>query len=1730
MATNDDLISRIKQSRIGKAVSNVLSDSAKGYRIAGRAINNSPQRQQFSRGVQGFSNFVNKLEASPVGAPSRFVQGQGKQVANWIQSAGSNLGQAAYQVGYNRQQNLPTFQNTGSNIRKGIVPAVQAITFPLSGLNPGTYLAQSGLSGAINKATGGSFIEGASQGAATAGLTSAFIRGTNPIINRGLSALPTRLPGQVTSRIAPAVGNVAQGIGLDIASGNKTTPLSVGFDVVTGLAGGKGQFASSGGKNLDVLMKKGEALGIKGVSPRVNKVHPEDLDVMREFSDKILRQKGSKKELGELGVAAQRLAEHYFGGDWKYANNKKLAQAFEWAIDLNMNIPREARGQLPKLGLSEDSGQSVVRQMRTQPTKGVEALIEEARKYKSAEEFVKANNKGLSFVDALTNAKGVKSDIVLDVSERSWGADNNAIVLSWIETNKKATGKGTEIIEQLKSYADAKNKPFYITNVSNKGFWESFPFLKKESTGYVYDPREGIQPFSRIKSKLSGTRSDMQKYIGSKLNVNGESGAIISANISESGTPWFSVKTDSGKLIAVKMSDVKPINDPLESLKAEARKYKSAEEFVKAKLKNFRDGHAAPSRDTTPVKTRMEEGGDFSLREVIEGYHIQPSDYFDPTVGPRYYGYGDTAGMETLTAIGNVKRKIKAGKNPKITVYRTVPKEINQSDLIDYDWVSPSKQYVLNHGESRFGEGEYKIIEKEVDPSELWWDGNDIREWGYDSGKSEQQLTDIYNQAKGETIVNPLTGETIPKPTGRQAGFIDFGAKVGGDQLKPQQSIEPPAVKSMELESSKKTASKIKTQKQKELTFRGEQPVQGGSKLRVKQGSKVKASPSKVSSDVSITRDNKYAFNINKKKLNLNEEQSKQLDNVVETMRPVLEANKGKTLTKQEIIEAGRKANLLQDTIGREESKKFAESLQASRNFLKSEQAQVGITPKFLEQLEIVSSNAADAGRRLQSFNIGAEDVTIKEKVLSDILKIGADVDEVLKAGKNVDWNDAKQITDFYRKFKPASLADKLQEFRYTNMLSSPNTHIVNSFSNILQTAVLAPIEKAIRGTTSFAESRLTGKEQEYFARQGVDYLKGYWKALPDAVKKFSDTIKGVEGLRKPDIDFIPTSTSKVRQIYTLPLQALEASDQFFRTLVKGGEIESLKREGITGARASKLAEESADYRTFRQAFDPEGKLGQNKVLQVWDKWNVAVNNLRNVPGGKWIVPFLQTPTNILKQGFEYSPLGALTIKGSARPHEQLAKTIIGSSVFAGAYALADSGLTTWDAPTNSTERAEFYAAGLQPYSVKIGDKWVSYSKLGPLSYPIAMASALKWAQDEGAGDDVLKTMGRSMAGTLGFFADQSYVRGIGDIIDAFRGDEFKQARGLSNIPSQLIPYRSFMGWVTRLVDPVYRKTSGGSVPEQIGKSIISQIPGLSQNLEAYQTPFGTDSERQFPLVNAVSPLSVTQERTAEKEYYDARQNIRTQKKEVNKVLEDIENGKDIKIDSNKLLTDQVISLTKKKIEAGLEVTPQELETVYLGKVTSLPKDNRYDKSIRDSKLYAKFGTIEEDENITETQKQYLYEKIATELDKPIEDLKTYQVAKDVVPRKTLYVYDKMDSMQSKDELMAFLAQGRRPINGQILISDGVVDNLVSDGVIPYELGKELKKYDLNEDGTQKTTKNTSGGGSKKGTTKNDQEIAKIKAYGKYLDAISKITPTGGYPQGKIPTTKINVQGLTFGS
>lgn len=204
-----------------------------------------------------------------------------------------------------------------------------------------------------------------------------------------------------------------------------------------------------------------------------------------------------------------------------------------------------------------------------------------------------------------------------------------------------------------------------------------------------------------------------------------------------------------------------------------------AEAMGYTRQEDYKDAHFAPVANVEKedfdnidvLREEVEENGiDTNLFAVAQGVHSQPDDYFSPK-GARYYGYNDNDGMESYTALSNVIRSIQyqikengeVSDMPYITVYRAVPNYIDGAFLeSEGQWVSPSKSYVESHGASRFGDGEYKVIEQEVPATHLWWDGNDIREWGFDDGNIYRYKNTKNNLKMNDAIVRDENGEIIP--------------------------------------------------------------------------------------------------------------------------------------------------------------------------------------------------------------------------------------------------------------------------------------------------------------------------------------------------------------------------------------------------------------------------------------------------------------------------------------------------------------------------------------------------------------------------------------------------------------------------------------------------------------------------------------------------------------------------------------------------------------------------------------------------------------------------------------------------------------------------------------------------------------------------------------------------------------------------------------------------------
>ena len=197
---------------------------------------------------------------------------------------------------------------------------------------------------------------------------------------------------------------------------------------------------------------------------------------------------------------------------------------------------------------------------------------------------------------------------------------------------------------------------------------------------------------------------------------------------------------------------------------------------------SYRGQHTAP-------------GPDFGapLHDLTGGGQMYPADVYSEKAA-QYYGSGNRrADIEAF----NLAKRVRGNPDAEVTMYRAVPKNADISAINAGDWVTLSKDYAKNHGESVL-RGDYKILSKKVKAKDLWTNADSIQEFGYQpqSFKAPQQAALDLAQQRAALPVSEgglglLAGNT-PEMRAQAMGFdvntplyhatdVDFESIYGND-------------------------------------------------------------------------------------------------------------------------------------------------------------------------------------------------------------------------------------------------------------------------------------------------------------------------------------------------------------------------------------------------------------------------------------------------------------------------------------------------------------------------------------------------------------------------------------------------------------------------------------------------------------------------------------------------------------------------------------------------------------------------------------------------------------------------------------------------------------------------------------------------------------------------------------------------------------------------------------
>lgn len=719
------------------------------------------------------------------------------------------------------------------------------------------------------------------------------------------------------------------------------------------------------------------------------------------------------------------------------------------------------------------------------------------------------------------------------------------------------------------------------------------------------------------------------------------------------------------------------------------------------------------------------------------------------------------------------------------------------------------------------------------------------------------------------TIKNSF-GQEVPNPNYKPKSLLDQGGIRQSNDVQTQ------------IELAHNAGDNVKVAKL----------IEGIQDPNLKSGMEATFGPPKVSSTIKAIREGKInKSSINTERLDLTPEQK-----IIAKADTTADIG---VLSNKEVTKLAEFAGINTKKVGMAETKKIiAEQLNLRRKLVESQnladqalakgdiEGRAALLKQAAEEGSISRSQGTDIARQLQARKIMANELNTPWQKLAQLMnEAGVDPEIYSKRFAGVDLKDTKAVTKAYRELVPAKFGDWVEKYRYTNMLSSPLTHIVNATSNLTGSTVIAPIQKLYEGALDATRAGITGGKRTRFAGEAGASLGATIKSIPDAFRAFGDVMTGKSEITNPDFAQ-SLKGSRLAQggfkggvdttLEFIP-KLLEAADQFTMKMTSAGEEAGLRyrvKKGVDVNDIVGTANEAAKYRAFRQEL---GKKGQGRILEAIDyipnKFLEAKKNPNPVISlpAKIVLPFITTPTNLFKQGLEYSPLGVTTLWGSANKTAQVAKMLMGTTAIAtlGGTAAANDALT-FSEPTSAAERDAFRAEGKQPYAIKIGGKWIGYSKLHPaISFNLALTAAVKDGLDKGTIDESgMDKVMRIGGGMMGYFTDQSYMKSIGDTVNIFKGGDGSSigdavsSQG-TNIANQGVPFKSMVSWIGRMVDPTQRKVDYTANPmDQIYQGVVKDIPGLNEEVPARKNPYtGENLKNDNPVLNSFVPTRVTNDK-----------------------------------------------------------------------------------------------------------------------------------------------------------------------------------------------------------------------------------------------------------------------------
>lgn len=458
-------------------------------------------------------------------------------------------------------------------------------------------------------------------------------------------------------------------------------------------------------------------------------------------------------------------------------------------------------------------------------------------------------------------------------------------------------------------------------------------------------------------------------------------------------------------------------------------------------------------------------------------------------------------------------------------------------------------------------------------------------------------------------------------------------------------------------------------------------------------------------------------------------------------------------------------------------------------------------------------------------------------------------------------YENPSQVLKFASKATKPNWLDKFMEVYTAGLVSG----VVTQTANIFGSAAMLPLRPLVdAAAVGFGAFRKEG--ERVAAVEPLARVAGTVMGTVDAARIAGAVARsGVPYKMTPDQvrNAIP---GKAGEIVRIPYRALATADAFFRVLNERAEAYTLAARQATKEGLNPATREFRE-RIAQIAADPPDAMAE-KIEAAGLRFTFAspVGNLgqtlltarRKSPLLTFIIPFVQTPINAVKEMLRYSPLSPAVkewrddiAKGGVARDKAIAEVSVGVAMGATVMTLAAADNLSGNGPVEPEKRRVLLASGWQPYSIKVGGKWYSYQRIQPIGGLLGMYADTQEIWEQMTEEEQRNAMAAIGAAFANAITNQTFLQGVTNFIEAFSEPERFMERYIQNQVASFVP--GILGQTAPLIDPYRREVYS------IFDAVTNRIPLASQTLLPQRDVFGEAIENK-DRVGIIGPVTVTTE------------------------------------------------------------------------------------------------------------------------------------------------------------------------------------------------------------------------------------------------------------------------------